>query len=114
MFLNEQSAGEISYELQDLAFCFSVLEVPDDICALTSSITARLSEVEKCKVGVTQDMPAYIRNLYDSLLTRTRIVMMALKPISVMCAHIKLMDFIMKRLFCSSKVITTLKAAKQC
>ncbi|KAG0562918.1 hypothetical protein KC19_9G182700 [Ceratodon purpureus] len=46
-----QSAGEISYELQDLAFCFSVLEVPDDICALTTSITARLSEVEKCKVA---------------------------------------------------------------
>ncbi|XP_024388003.1 ATP-dependent DNA helicase Q-like 5 [Physcomitrium patens] len=46
-----QSAGEIAYELQDLAFCFSVLEVPDDICALTSSISARLSEVERCKVA---------------------------------------------------------------
>lgn len=51
-FLNKQKAGEISYELQDLAFCFSVLEVPDDICTLTSSIAARLSEVENCKVGV--------------------------------------------------------------
>ena len=82
MFLNKQSAGEISYELQDPAFCFSVLEVPDDICALTSSITARLSEVEKCKVGVIQDdMPAYQKR------TRTRIVIMPLKQISVMTVH---------------------------
>jgi len=57
IFLNEQSAGEISYELQDLAFCFSVMEVPDDLCALTSSIAARLSEVEKCKVGVIVPIP---------------------------------------------------------
>lgn len=56
MFLNKQSAGEIAYELQDLAFCFSVLEVPDDICALTSSIAVRLSEVEKCKVGAISEI----------------------------------------------------------
>jgi len=60
MFLKKQSAGEISYELQDLAFCFSVLEVPDDICALTSSISARLSEVEKCKVGTTLSISEFV------------------------------------------------------
>lgn len=45
-----QSAGEVSYELQDLAFCFTVLKVPDDICTLTSLITSHLTKVESCKV----------------------------------------------------------------
>jgi ATP-dependent DNA helicase Q4 len=46
-----QNAGEVSYELQDLAFCFKVLQLPQDICHLATSITDRLNEVEHCKVA---------------------------------------------------------------
>jgi ATP-dependent DNA helicase Q4 len=47
-----QNAGEVSYELQDLAFCFKVLQLPQDICHLATSITDRLNEVERCKVSL--------------------------------------------------------------
>lgn len=43
--------GEITYDLKDPAFCFTIIKVPDDYCSLTSRITNWLSEVEQCKVS---------------------------------------------------------------
>ncbi|KAI3467672.1 hypothetical protein Pfo_024335 [Paulownia fortunei] len=42
--------GEITYELKDQAFCYSILEVPKDICSLAAQLTKWLGEVEICKV----------------------------------------------------------------
>ncbi|XP_002973918.2 ATP-dependent DNA helicase Q-like 5 [Selaginella moellendorffii] len=45
-----QTRGEIAYELKDPAFCYQVLESPDDICMLTSKLADYLSQAESCKV----------------------------------------------------------------
>ncbi|CAN0896192.1 ATP-dependent DNA helicase Q-like 5 [Linum grandiflorum] len=42
--------GEITYELKDPAFCYTILEVPKDLCSLSVHLTKWLSEVELCKV----------------------------------------------------------------
>ncbi|GFP95560.1 ATP-dependent DNA helicase q-like 5 [Phtheirospermum japonicum] len=42
--------GEITYELKDQAICYTVLEVPKDICYLAAQLTKWLGEVETCKV----------------------------------------------------------------
>ncbi|KAL3501051.1 hypothetical protein ACH5RR_035500 [Cinchona calisaya] len=42
--------GEITYELKDQAYCYTILNVPTDICSLAANITKWLSEVEICKV----------------------------------------------------------------
>ncbi|KAH6797784.1 DEAD/DEAH box RNA helicase family protein [Perilla frutescens var. hirtella] len=42
--------GEITYELKDQAFCYKILEVPNDICSLAAQLTKWLWEVETCKV----------------------------------------------------------------
>ncbi|EPS58227.1 hypothetical protein M569_16589, partial [Genlisea aurea] len=42
--------GEITYELKDQAFCYSVSEVPNDVCSLAATLTRWLDEVETCKV----------------------------------------------------------------
>ncbi|KAK6160357.1 hypothetical protein DH2020_003738 [Rehmannia glutinosa] len=42
--------GEITYELKDQAFCYTILEVPKDICSLAGQLTKWLGEVETCKV----------------------------------------------------------------
>ncbi|KAK6160373.1 hypothetical protein DH2020_003754 [Rehmannia glutinosa] len=41
--------GEITYELKDQAFCYTILEVPKDICSLAAQLTKWLGEVETCK-----------------------------------------------------------------
>ncbi|KAJ7562725.1 hypothetical protein O6H91_03G081900 [Diphasiastrum complanatum] len=45
-----QVDGEIAFELQDPAFCFSVLEVPEDKCSLAHTVTSQLNQAEKSKV----------------------------------------------------------------
>ncbi|CAN1152504.1 ATP-dependent DNA helicase Q-like 5 [Linum perenne] len=42
--------GEITYELKDPAFCYTIVEVPKDLCSLSEHLTKWLSEVELCKV----------------------------------------------------------------
>ncbi|KFK44663.1 hypothetical protein AALP_AA1G287700 [Arabis alpina] len=42
--------GEVTYELKDPAFCYTILEVPRDICSLSSHFTKWLTEIETCKV----------------------------------------------------------------
>ncbi|KAL6562719.1 hypothetical protein OROGR_003726 [Orobanche gracilis] len=42
--------GEITYELKDQAFCYTILEVPKDDCSLAAQLTKWLGEVETCKV----------------------------------------------------------------
>ncbi|CAN1794736.1 ATP-dependent DNA helicase Q-like 5 [Linum perenne] len=42
--------GEITYELKDPAFCYTIVEVPNDLCSLSEHLTKWLSEVELCKV----------------------------------------------------------------
>lgn len=44
--------GEITYELKDPAYCYTIVEVPSDFCALSAHLTKWLSEVENCKVIV--------------------------------------------------------------
>ncbi|GAY44041.1 hypothetical protein CUMW_079220 [Citrus unshiu] len=48
--LNLKMRGEITYELKDPAYCYTIVEVPSDFCALSAHLTKWLSEVENCKV----------------------------------------------------------------
>ncbi|KAM7268981.1 hypothetical protein ACFE04_024478 [Oxalis oulophora] len=47
---NLKLKGEITYEVKDPAFCYTIVEVPKDFCSLASQLTKWLSEVEICKV----------------------------------------------------------------
>ncbi|GMH01518.1 hypothetical protein Nepgr_003357 [Nepenthes gracilis] len=47
---NLKSMGEITYELKDPAYCYTILEMPGDLCFLAAQITKWLSEIERCKV----------------------------------------------------------------
>ncbi|KAL6547510.1 hypothetical protein OROMI_023231 [Orobanche minor] len=47
---SDQLKGEITYELKDQAFCYTILEVPKDDCSLAAQLTKWLGEVETCKV----------------------------------------------------------------
>ncbi|XP_068327959.1 ATP-dependent DNA helicase Q-like 5 [Pyrus communis] len=42
--------GEVTYELKDQAYCFTIVEAPADLCSLSAHLTKWLSEVESCKV----------------------------------------------------------------
>ncbi|KAK4779624.1 hypothetical protein SAY87_015730 [Trapa incisa] len=42
--------GEITYDTKDMAYCYTIVEAPQDICSLASHLTKWLSEVESCKV----------------------------------------------------------------
>ncbi|GAV85456.1 DEAD domain-containing protein/Helicase_C domain-containing protein, partial [Cephalotus follicularis] len=48
--LNLKLKGDITYEVKDLAFCYTLVEVPKDVCSLSLHLTKWLSEVECCKV----------------------------------------------------------------
>ncbi|CAL5395990.1 unnamed protein product [Camellia sinensis] len=45
-----KSKGEITYEMKDPAYCYTIVDVPKDFCSLTAHLTKWLSEVESCKV----------------------------------------------------------------
>ncbi|KAG9446654.1 hypothetical protein H6P81_012782 [Aristolochia fimbriata] len=45
-----KTLGEITYEMKDPAFSYTIVHKPDDICSLTSQLTRWLSEVESSKV----------------------------------------------------------------
>lgn len=45
-----QLKGEITYEVKDPAYCYSIVEIPSDLCSLSRHLTKWLSEVEHCKV----------------------------------------------------------------
>ncbi|KAL1550432.1 ATP-dependent DNA helicase Q5 [Salvia divinorum] len=47
---NLKMKREITYELKDQAFCYTILEVSNDICSLAAQLTKWLGEVETCKV----------------------------------------------------------------
>ncbi|KAK9934434.1 hypothetical protein M0R45_021579 [Rubus argutus] len=42
--------GEVTYEVKDQAYCYTIVEVPADLCSLSAQLTKWLSEVESCKV----------------------------------------------------------------
>ncbi|KAG8365941.1 hypothetical protein BUALT_Bualt17G0024300 [Buddleja alternifolia] len=42
--------GEITYELKDQAFCYTITGVPKDICSLAAQLTKWLGEVETSKI----------------------------------------------------------------
>ncbi|KAL3835665.1 hypothetical protein ACJIZ3_010401 [Penstemon smallii] len=42
--------GEITYELKDQAFCYTIIDVPKDICSLAAQLTKWLGDIEICKV----------------------------------------------------------------
>ncbi|KAL8156970.1 hypothetical protein AgCh_001901 [Apium graveolens] len=42
--------GEVTYELKDPAYCYTILNSPKDVCSLTEDLTKWLMEVESCKV----------------------------------------------------------------
>ncbi|VVA92797.1 unnamed protein product [Arabis nemorensis] len=42
--------GEVTYEMKDPAFCYTILEFPRDMCSLSSHLTKWLTEIETCKV----------------------------------------------------------------
>ncbi|KAL5717723.1 DNA helicase [Ranunculus cassubicifolius] len=60
MLLNQlqklKSRGEITFEVKDPAYCYTILKTPDDICHLTTQLTKWLSEVEICKVCKLDEM----------------------------------------------------------
>nr|POF20420.1 atp-dependent dna helicase q-like 5 [Quercus suber] len=47
---NLKFKGEITYEVKDMAFCYTIMKVPGDFCSLSAHLTKWLSEVETCKV----------------------------------------------------------------
>ncbi|XP_057529039.1 ATP-dependent DNA helicase Q-like 5 isoform X2 [Amaranthus tricolor] len=47
---NLKSIGEITYELKDPGYCFTVVHVPRDLCSLATQMTKWLSEIECCKI----------------------------------------------------------------
>ncbi|XP_044488856.1 ATP-dependent DNA helicase Q-like 5 isoform X2 [Mangifera indica] len=47
--LNLKSMGEVTYELKDPAYCYTILELPSEFCSLSAHLTKWLSEVESCK-----------------------------------------------------------------
>ncbi|KAJ4839396.1 hypothetical protein Tsubulata_916850 [Turnera subulata] len=47
---NLKSTGEITYDSKDPAYCYSIVQVPEDFCSLSLNLTKWLSEVEHCKV----------------------------------------------------------------
>lgn len=46
-----QLKGEITYEVKDPAYCYSIVEVPGDFCSLSRQLTKWLLEVECFKVN---------------------------------------------------------------
>ncbi|KAL8150094.1 hypothetical protein V2J09_019902 [Rumex salicifolius] len=48
--LDLKFAGEITYEVKDLAYCYIMRKIPEDVCTLAAQITKWLSEIEHCKV----------------------------------------------------------------
>ncbi|XP_048135916.1 ATP-dependent DNA helicase Q-like 5 isoform X3 [Rhodamnia argentea] len=47
---NLKLKGEITYETKDSAYCYVVVDVPEDICSLSANVTKWLSDIESCKV----------------------------------------------------------------
>ncbi|XP_050372135.1 ATP-dependent DNA helicase Q-like 5 [Argentina anserina] len=47
---NLKVKGEVTYEVKDQAFCYTIKEVPADLCSLSAKLTIWLSDVERCKV----------------------------------------------------------------
>ena len=45
-----QLKGEITYDVKDPAYCYSIVEVPRDFCSLSRHLTKWLLEVECSKV----------------------------------------------------------------
>ncbi|KAG6508076.1 hypothetical protein ZIOFF_033434 [Zingiber officinale] len=50
MLQDLKSLGEVTYDLKDPAFCYTIRKRPDDYCCLSMNITERLCQVERCKV----------------------------------------------------------------
>nr|XP_048318330.1 ATP-dependent DNA helicase Q-like 5 isoform X1 [Ziziphus jujuba var. spinosa] len=42
--------GEVTYELKDQAFCYTIVEVPANLCSLSAHLTKWLTDIESCKV----------------------------------------------------------------
>ncbi|KAL6193154.1 hypothetical protein ACLB2K_034238 [Fragaria x ananassa] len=47
---NLKVKGEVTYEVKDQAFCYTIKEVPADLCSLSAQLTNWLSDIESCKV----------------------------------------------------------------
>ncbi|KDP26760.1 hypothetical protein JCGZ_17918 [Jatropha curcas] len=47
---NLKLKGEITYDVKDPAYCYSIDEVPKDFCSLSAQLTRWLSEIESYKV----------------------------------------------------------------
>ncbi|KAG8640021.1 ATP-dependent DNA helicase Q-like 5 isoform X3 [Manihot esculenta] len=47
---NLKLKGEITYEVNNPAYCYSIVKVPEDFCSLSAHLTRWLSEVERLKV----------------------------------------------------------------
>ncbi|KAJ8747321.1 hypothetical protein K2173_008252 [Erythroxylum novogranatense] len=46
--------GEITYEVKDPAFCYSIVKIPEDFCSLSTHLTKWLLQVERSKSGKPQ------------------------------------------------------------
>ncbi|XP_057949514.1 ATP-dependent DNA helicase Q-like 5 isoform X2 [Malania oleifera] len=46
---NLKLKGEITYELKDPAYCYTIVKVPGDFCSLAAHLTKWFSEVESCQ-----------------------------------------------------------------
>ncbi|KAJ8758834.1 hypothetical protein K2173_002613 [Erythroxylum novogranatense] len=47
---NLKLKGEITYEVKDPAFCYSIVKIPEDFCSLSTHLTKWLLQVERSKV----------------------------------------------------------------
>ncbi|KAG7012748.1 ATP-dependent DNA helicase Q-like 5, partial [Cucurbita argyrosperma subsp. argyrosperma] len=47
---NLKLKGEITYEMKDLAYCYTILKYPEDFCSLSAHLRKWLSEIQTSKV----------------------------------------------------------------
>ncbi|XP_022151908.1 ATP-dependent DNA helicase Q-like 5 isoform X2 [Momordica charantia] len=47
---NLKLKGEVTYEMKDLAYCYTILKIPEDFCSLSAHLRKWLSEIQTSKV----------------------------------------------------------------
>ncbi|KAH0465923.1 hypothetical protein IEQ34_006026 [Dendrobium chrysotoxum] len=86
---NLKYLGEITYDLKDPAFCFTIVKKPDDFCILTAHLAKRLSEIEKCKVHKLDEM----FNLAHFALKECRGVYGCASPMHTQCIQKRISEY---------------------
>ncbi|KAL0925557.1 hypothetical protein M5K25_003904 [Dendrobium thyrsiflorum] len=89
LLLQKSYLGEITYDLKDPAFCFTIVKKPDDFCSLTAHLAKLLSEIEKCKVQKLDEM----FNLAHFALKECRGVYGCSSPMHTQCIQKRISEY---------------------